>query len=122
MNCSCSAVSIDGDGYLSSRTRKAAKKSICPECGDEIKKGDEYLFATLFLDGGIYNNKMCKKCESIVDQFFPDGYYCGEVKDDLESYLDSTWIEDLPSSCISKLVPEARSVVCDILQRYQDEA
>ena len=121
MNCSCSATSIDVDGYFSSRTRTAAKESVCPECGDKILKGDTYLFGSLFLDGGIYNSKMCKKCESIVDQFFHDGYYTGKIKEDLKGYLDSAWIDDLPSSCISKLIPEAKEVVCNLLQRYQEK-
>ena len=121
MNCSCSATSIDVDGYFSSRTRTAAKESVCPECGDKISRGDDYLFTTLFLDGGIYNSKMCKKCESIVDQFFSEGYYCGKIKDDLESYLDASWLDDLPSTCISKLAPAAKELVCDMLQRYQEK-
>lgn len=120
MNCSCNATSIDGDGYYTSRTRKAAKKHICPECGKTIEKGEEYLFSTLFIDGRICNSKMCKICESIVDQFFQDGYYCGQIKEDLESYLDNSWNEDLPSNCISKLHPKAKEMVCDMLQRYQD--
>lgn len=120
MNCSCNATSIDGDGYYTSRTRKAAKQHICPECGKTIEKGEEYLFSTLFIDGGIYNSKMCKVCESLVDQFFQDGYYCGRIKEDLESYLDDSWNEDLPSKCISKLHPKAKEIVCDMLQHYQD--
>jgi len=120
MNCSCSATSLDGDGYYSARTRKAAKDSTCPECGKTIRKGEEYLFTTLFLDGAIHNSKMCKACESLVDNFFEEGYKFGQIIEDLESYLDNSWIEDLPSNCISKLHPDAKKVVCDILQRYQD--
>jgi hypothetical protein len=120
MNCSCSATSTDGDGYCSSRIRKAAKEHTCPECGKIIEKGEQYLFSTLFIDGGIHNSKMCKICESLVDQFFEDGYYCGRMRDDLESYLDNSWNEDLPSNCISKLHPTAKAIVCDLLQRYQE--
>jgi hypothetical protein len=120
MECSCNATSIDGDGYYSSRTRIAAKPSECPECGKIIEKGEEYLFTTLFLDGRIHNDKMCKICESIIDQFFQDGYYCGQIHDDLEAYLDSSWAEDLPSKCISRLHPKAKEKVCEILQRYQE--
>ena len=119
MDCSCSATSIEGEGYFISRYRTAAKESVCPECGDKIKKGDMYLFSTHFIDGDICNSKMCKTCESIADQFFPDGYYCGQIIQDLESYIDDAWIDDLPSSCISKLNPAGRDLVCDIMQRYQ---
>lgn len=120
MECSCSAVTVDGEGYYSERTRIAAKKSLCPECGKTIEKGEAYLFTTLFIDGKIHNAKMCEICESIIRQFFPDGYYYGQIIEDLESYLDNSWVDDLPSKCIVKLHPKAREMVCEILQRYQD--
>lgn len=120
MNCSCSAMYMDVEGYFTSRHRKAAKEHVCPECKGIIKKGDKYLFSTLFYEGGIQNSKMCASCESIVYQFFQDGYYIGQVWDDLAGYLDSSWSEDLPSECVVNLHPDAKDAVCDILQRYQD--
>jgi len=80
MNCSCNATSIDGDGYYYSRIRKAAKPTVCPECNKVIEKGEEYLFTTLFFEGRIHNDKMCKICESIVSQFFRNGHRCGHIK------------------------------------------
>jgi hypothetical protein len=114
-------MSIDSDGYHSFRIRKAKKPCLCPECGKTIDKGEEYLFSTMFIDGGIYNSKMCKECESIVDNFFPDGYQIGNIINDLECYIDNSWIDDIPSSCVTKLTPKAKVKVCDILQRYQEE-
>lgn len=121
MNCSCSATSIDGDGYFSTRRRRAAKPTICPECKKEIVKGELYIFSTLFLEGRIHNSKMCLECEALVDQFFSDGYYVGRIWEDLEGYLDAAWSEDLPSNCISKLPPAVKAKVCDMLQFYQDQ-
>jgi hypothetical protein len=120
MECSCTARSIDEDGYYSDRTRRAEKQTTCPECGAIIEKGEEYLFSTLFMDGRIYNSKMCKNCESITKQFFSDGWMIGSIISDLESYLDAVWLNDLPSSCISKLSPKAKDLVCDILQNFQE--
>lgn len=121
MNCSCSASSYDGDGYYSSRHRIAAKESKCPECGRTIKKGEKYLFMTTFYEGSIVNNKVCKDCESIINNFFEDGFMYGSIYEDLESYIDAAWNDDLPSNCISKLTPDAKESVCDILQRYQEK-
>ena len=120
MQCSCSAMSLDGDGYYSERHRVAAKDHICPECKGKIAKGEKYLFSTLFIDGGIKNSKMCLSCESVVEQFFPDGYYIGQVWEILWSYLEYSWAEDLPSNCLSRLRPDAKTVVCDMLQQFQD--
>lgn len=121
MKCSCSAMSLDGsDGYWSERYRVAAKDQICPECKGKIAKGEKYVFGTLFINSEIRNSKMCVRCESVVNQFFPDGYYVGQIWEDLELYFDSSWIDDLPSNCLANLHPDARAAACDILQRYQD--
>ena len=121
MECSCSATSVDGDGYFSERIRTAVKEHVCPECKGKIAKGEQYLFSTLFLEGSIHNSKMCMACSSVVDQFFQDGYYVGQVWDSLWSYLDTSWTEDLPSNCISRLHPYAKAEVCDMLQQFQDK-
>ena len=120
MNCSCNAMSLDdNDSHFSERYRVAAKDSVCPECNSKIEKGDLYLFGTLFIDGTIRNYKMCLICETVVKQFFQDGYYIGQIWEDLFLYFDGSWVEDLPSSCLSKLHPVARDRACDLLQRYQ---
>lgn len=120
MNCSCNAMSLDTDGNCSTKIRKAAKESVCPECGDKIAKGDKYMFSTVFYEDTIRNNKMCLTCYSIVNQFLSEGYYIGDVIDTVRDYLHDYWVDDLPSSCISKLSPPARDMVCDMLQKYQE--
>jgi hypothetical protein len=120
MNCSCNATSIDGDGYCSERYRVAARDHVCPECGEKIAKGDKYLFSSVFIDGTIRNSKICADCESVTKQFFGDGYYVWSVWEDLASYLDAAWCDDLPSNCISKLSYHAKQKVCDIMQQYQE--
>lgn len=123
MECSCAASSgYDGDGgSWGERERKAAKPHKCYECREVISKGEKYWFHTVFGEGTVSNFKICQTCESLMLKFFPDGWTYGQVIDDLESYLDDSWNDDLPSSCISELPLKAQYVVCDYLQRYQDE-
>ena len=122
MNCSCS-ISTSYEGSESSwgvQTRKAAKVHRCCECRTTITKGEKYFYHTVFGDGTIGNYKMCSACNSILESFFTSGWMFGFVLEDLEYHLEESWIDDLPSSCISKLAPGARDMVCDYLQRWQE--
>ncbi len=122
MECSCTASSYnDGDGSWSMRKRKAAKIHMCYECDTVIQKGEEYAFHSVFYENGISNYKLCANCNALTEVFFSDGWIFGSVIDDLHSFLDHNWKEDLPSSCISKLPQSARDKVCDYLQGYQEE-
>lgn len=122
MNCSCNAASYgEGIGYWSKREIKAAKNHVCYECGGVIKKGELFSYHTVFERGGVDNFKLCMSCDSITENFFSNGWMFGFVIDDLKDYLHYSWREDLPSSCISKLEPKARDMVCDYLQEYQEE-
>lgn len=122
MECSC-VVSPEYYGEeecLSERERKAAKQHKCFECRGTINKGETYWFHTIFGDGTTRNFKICQECESILNIFFSDGWVYGSSRDDLFDYLHENWQEDLPSSCISKLPPSAKHLVCDYLQEYQE--
>lgn len=121
MDCSCSAHSgyDDDEHSWGKRIVKAAKEHKCYECHGAIHKHEEYHYHTVFSPGTIDNFKVCRTCQNVIDQFFPNGWMFGSIWDDLRSYIDSSWIDDLPSDCISKLVPAARDKVCDILQEYQ---
>jgi len=124
MNCSCNAI-----GYMEEsedwhwgvrHIKHAGKDHICGECSVQIKKGQEYYYHTCFGEGTARNYKVCVDCQGIIEHFFSNGWWFGQIWDDLESYLDNAWHGDLPSDCISKLSPAARARVCDFLQRYQE--
>jgi len=125
MECSCN-VGIDGDnddflGY-SERTLKAGRKHTCVECGKEIKKGEQFVFISIFEIERIGNFKLCLDCHAVSKQFFADGWIFGQMWDNLGDYLFYNWKDDLPSNCISKLPPPARDRVCDQLQDFQEAA
>ena len=124
MDCSCTATHPDEDSDalgFSERFLTAAKPHICGECGITINKGDRFLFGSIFRQDDIHNYKVCLPCNSIITKFFRDGWVIGSMLDDLDNYFDGVWIDDLPSSCISKLSGRALHTVCDLLQKYQEE-
>ena len=123
MECSCSVGLYDGDGgesHWGVQHRKAAKQHRCCECHGVINKGEYYWYHTVFYDGTVSNYKICEACDCIIHTFFDNGWYYGMVIEELKEYLHDGWSEDLPSSCIVKLVPKARDMVCDFLQRFQE--
>jgi len=124
MECSCTA-SCDAENYditgYSERKLNAAKRHICRECKGVIKKGEQFVFCTLFTVDGIQNYKMCLDCHQLTEAFFSNGFYFTQIHKDLELYLEDQWTEDLPSQCISKLSPRAQGFVCDILQKFQEK-
>jgi hypothetical protein len=123
MNCSCTAMSVElEDAYWSERKLRAAKLHKCIECGCKIKKEEYFIFGTYIIPGvHIHNSITCLDCKSIQENFFSEGWNIGSLKNDLYNYFDSSWIEDLPSKCISKLTPKARDTVCDLLQEFQEK-
>lgn len=125
MNCSCAAL-----GYMEEsedthwgirHVKRAGKDHKCYECGTLIEKGSGYALHVLFSNGTAKNYKICPVCQDLIEHFFPNGWFFGTVLDDLKSYLDDAWAKDLPSDCISQLLPAARVWVCDFLQRYQED-
>jgi len=123
MECSCtigcSYDDSDTTGY-SERIRVARKAHVCEECRKTIQVKEEYVFCTVFGDGSIANFKVCLDCHQLLKVFFSDGWVFGQSREELEDYLHYNWKEDLPSSCISKLSPVNRNLVCDILQEFQE--
>ena len=119
MNCAC-AVSCDmeneGSAWGVREVKKARKTHKCYECRGIISAGSSYFYHTIFGEGTISNFKVCPDCQSVIRQFFDNGWMFGSVWDSLGEYLWGNWREDLPSSCICKLPPGARNKVCDLLE------
>jgi len=122
MECSCNAGTSygdDGDSYYSERILKAAKNHICCECNKPIMKGEMYHYSSIFYERNIRNYKTCNNCQEIISIFFKDGWLIGSIFEELYSYIDAVWLEDLPSSCISKLNNINKNIICDMFQNFQ---
>jgi hypothetical protein len=119
MDCSCSVSRCvdDDDNHWSARERKARKGHKCYECNGAILAGQAYFYHTVFGGGSASNYKVCLDCQSVIWQFFNNGWWFGSVWDSLNDYVNENWRNDLPSSCICKLSPPARDKVCDIFDK-----
>lgn len=85
MECSCSCY-LDGAiawNCYKRVIRTARKEHKCYECGDTIKKGEQYYVHTGLADGDWMRVKNCSICERIRDD-----YGCGIIGD-----LDAVLIE-----------------------------
>lgn len=122
MDCACVVShSVENENSWGFRKiNRAAKDHKCYECAGTIPKGASYFYHTCFGDGTASNYKICPDCQSVINQFFSDGWWFGCVWDSLADYLYENWQDDLPSSCISKLLPFAQNKVCDILQEIHE--
>lgn len=123
MDCSCTVSSDyynDGCSWGVREVMKARKDHVCCECYKTIKTGSSYFYHNCFGDGTISNHKVCQDCQTVIWQFFSDGWIFGNIWEQLEYYLEDNWHDDLPSSCICKLTPIARNKVCDILQKIHN--
>jgi len=116
MDCSCINInSYDcGDCAVihSEQMRVAVKQHICSECGKEINKGEKYEYVSQFYrDGGWLKHKTCSDCLSLRNEFFCDGYYYGEIRDELQQFIRDCHGE-LSETKISNLTPAAMEWVC----------
>jgi hypothetical protein len=64
-------------------------------------------------DGAFFKDRTCLRCKSIADQLFDDRYI-GYLMDDLKTAIGDR--QEIPPSCIAKLIPSARDLVCDLIQ------
>ena len=117
MNCACAVSNdMDNDAAWGCREiKRAGKIHKCCECFSAIEPGTSYFYHTVFAEGTVSNFKVCPDCQSVIWQFFKNGWYFETVWDSLTDYLYDNWKDDLPSSCICQLTPVARDKVCDIL-------
>jgi len=117
MECSCN-MNTSADEYYSFqdvKMVKARKIHICTECGEEIKKGDEYEYFKGVLNGDWDRYKTCKNCLSLRNMFFKNGYTFCCLWDDFSVNLEEENYE-IPEKCISALTSVARAKVCDLIE------
>ena len=121
--CSCQiTVDVGGDCIeLLSEKRVTAKKAHkCGECDRTIPVGETYLRESYVSEGEFHTETTCADCLSIRDHLFCDWYY-GMILETLKfEILEYDLIP--PESCISKLTPTARAMVCGLIEEAWEEA
>lgn len=90
----------------SSETRRSAKEHHCIECGEMIKRGDRYEYATGCWDGRWSTFKTCLSCVEIRDHFACNGWIYGQLWDDLEEHFFPDMKAGGP--CMEGLSPAAK--------------
>jgi hypothetical protein len=86
MECSCACDWWDGPPVLmyTERWPRARVEHRCCECGEVISVGDTYHWQKYLCDGVWHENKTCRPCKSIRDDFAPcaiPGEMAWEVED-----------------------------------------
>ena len=115
----CGCVWVDTDDCeqwrLENRLVTARKDHKCYECGDQIKKGDQYKLEKLADVDGISTYKTCMTCFEIRKAFFCQGWWYGQVSCDLREHIREMGGK-ISSDCIAPLPPAARERVCDMIE------
>ena len=119
----CATVSCDVEEFctlLGRNYRTARKEHRCSECRRTILKGEKYLDERTLYGGEVRTWKTCADCESIRDNFFTEGWYCGECKYRLEEHI-SVARGDISESCLVALTPKAREMVCTMIEEVWED-
>lgn len=129
MDCSCQ-INLDiGDySYEEIRCKKtvAVRNFKCCECGETIPAGVEHLVDIMRADWEspprIDVFRTCLDCLSVRNEVFCD-FQFEAMWELLYDYLEDGGL--IPESCIVKLTPRAREMVCEAIEevwkRFEDE-
>jgi len=122
MDCSCTVYVGDCDNAdFHSETSPVAKKiHTCSECNRIIHVGEKYSREFGIWDGRAETFKICHDCLSIRDQFFKEGWFYGQIIEDLNNYIVEV-NGDIPSNCLIELTKPARDNICDMIEKYWEE-
>ena len=119
----CSVVDVGLDDYATTLSEKIVISRIdhiCGECRKAIKKGDSYKVENNIFEGSISTYKTCLDCLSIRNVFFTDGWFFGNIRDEIHDFIFECF-GDISQASISSLTPGARSWVCDEIQEYWEQ-
>lgn len=124
MDCSTVSCSDCGDEgvLLSAKMVKAGKKCRCEECHINIEKGTEYYREVLVFEENEKPKilRTCPTCLNIRNTFFEYGFIYSTVLDDLNEHIYQC-DGDISEGTLAKLTPEAKEVVCEMLEEYFEE-
>jgi len=120
-NCSC--IDIWADEVLepiSHRVIRARKSHVCGECGRTVAPGEEYERFVGVLDGTVTTHKTCLDCVSIRDAFFCQGWFYGQIWEDVWNHVQDLQ-GDLHPTCFVDLTPRAEKELRELIERYLEE-
>lgn len=86
-SCDCSWTDIDGWSVGREEMRRARTSHRCCECGDVIKPGDQYEYASGCWDGEWSVYRTCLPCVAIRREYCPSGYIYGMLEETLRECL-----------------------------------
>lgn len=114
MTICCPISGADGDSgpsFSVTEIRRAARPHVCGECGDVIVKGARYEHTSGCWDGDMGRYKTCLSCREIRDHFACDGFYYGQLWEDLEGNLFPEMT--CGGACLEGLSPENKNRLID---------
>ena len=121
----CSCVYVDTDSfepaacYIKKQVR-ARKVHNCVECGGEIQPGETYELVVAKWGEKFDRIKTCHICLSVREVFFCDGFFHGQIWDDLLQHLQDIGGQ-VSSECLMGLTEAARTEVCGMIQEIWND-
>ena len=111
MCCPLSGSDGDGPSVFDQSTPRAAKEHSCSECGKPIERGQRYELAKGLWDGSWSTYRTCLLCAEIRDHFACNGFYYGQLWEDLRE----NFFPDMRAGgpCMSGLTVAARLKLID---------
>lgn len=120
-NCSCIYVGdFENPEFYRKRTHKAVKEHVCCECSRAIKRGEQYEYVSALWDNYFSTYKTCSTCLSIRHVFFCEGWLFEGLLSDLSEHLGEVDGE-VEEDCLLDLIPEARDMVCGMIEDIWEE-
>jgi hypothetical protein len=104
----------DSSGFQCSQTRRARKEHVCVECRETIAKGQTYEVFSQKFEGDISSVKTCAVCCEIRAALYCDGFYFGQMWEDIRNQL----FPRFTLACVEKLSSVAAKKT--LTERYRD--
>lgn len=121
-DCVCQIdVEHDGcsSGFYNKKIRNANKEHMCGECGDPIKKGDNYEYVSGMWEGYLDSFKTCIDCVSIREALFCS--FCHDALfEDLSIELQES-LAPVKEECLLQMTPKGRGKVLDLIDRIWEK-
>lgn len=92
----------DSSNYFFAVSRPSCRKPFaCRECKREVQRGEVYRREATGNDGSITAVKICATCGDIQKALYCDGFYYGQLWDDIETQIFAE--RGLTQACIDKV-------------------
>ena len=97
-NCIC--IDVDEEcrvHMLVEKTRRARTEHRCGECDETIAPGDLYLLECGTLEREFFTYKTCARCANVRAEYFPCGWYWGELRRDFKDAHGFDYTKGIPA-------------------------